>query len=217
VQLDPLSDEAPRYWYKLISVKKCRVVGAGTTALAAKTQGMGEAKDPAEQMARGAAMLPARWQLWLYQWLGDDLLSVDAGKHRHDVLLERMADGVRALEQVAEHLGLSRQEDKLALTMGDFDSASEDLRKGLRARQDDAFLEGIAEQAGVELWRWAEERESGGWAGEIESDELLWSKEFPRRITPLFMIGPTGGEARSLRHFTFEESKVFDEAIREFL
>jgi protein-disulfide isomerase len=82
---------------------------------------------------------------------------------------------------------------------------------------DDAFLEGIAEQAGVDLRGWAEERESEGWAGEIESDEVLWSKEFPRRITPLFLIGPTGGEARPLRHFTFEESKVFDEAIRGLL
>jgi len=79
---------------------------------------------------------------------------------------------------------------------------------------DDAFLEGIAEQAGVDLRRWAEERESEGWAREIETDEaLFWSREFPRRITPLFLIGPTGGEARSLRHFTFAESKVFDEAI----
>lgn len=82
---------------------------------------------------------------------------------------------------------------------------------------DDAFLEGIAEQAGVDLWQWAEERESEGWAGQIESDEVLWSKEFPKRITPLFLIGPTGGEARLLRHFTFEESKVFDEAIRGLL
>jgi len=82
----------------------------------------------------------------------------------------------------------------------------------------DDFLEGIAEQAGVDLWRWSEEREAEGWAGEIESDEaLFWEKEFPRRITPLFLIGPTGGEARSLPHFSFEESKVFDEAIRELL
>jgi protein-disulfide isomerase len=83
---------------------------------------------------------------------------------------------------------------------------------------DDAFLEGIAEQAGVDLWRWAEERESGGWAGEIESDEALaWSKEFRVRTTPSFLIGPTGGEARPLLHFTFGESTVFDEAIRGLL
>lgn len=82
---------------------------------------------------------------------------------------------------------------------------------------DDAFLEGIAAQAGVDLRRWAEEREVEGWAREIGTDEALWSEKFPRRITPLFLIGPTGGEARPLRHFAFEESKVFDEAIKELL
>jgi hypothetical protein len=83
---------------------------------------------------------------------------------------------------------------------------------------DDDFLEGIAEQAGVDLRRWAEEREAEGWASEIESDEaLFWSTEFSRRITPLFLIGPTGGEAHPLNHFSFEESKVFDEAIRALL
>jgi thioredoxin family protein len=82
----------------------------------------------------------------------------------------------------------------------------------------DAFLEGIAKQAGVDLWRWTEERESGGWGREIESDEnLFWSKEFPRRVTPLFLIGPTGGEARPLPHFTFEETEDFDEAIKGLL
>jgi Thioredoxin len=81
----------------------------------------------------------------------------------------------------------------------------------------DAFLEGIAKQAGVDLWRWTEERESEGWGREIESDEVLWSKEFPRRITPLFLIGPTGGEAHPLRPFSLEETKVFDEAIRGLL
>lgn len=83
---------------------------------------------------------------------------------------------------------------------------------------DDAFLIGIAEQAGVELRSWSEERESEGWAGEIESDEaLFWSKEFPARTTPSFLVGPTGGEARPLLHFTFGESNVFDEAIRGLL
>ncbi len=83
---------------------------------------------------------------------------------------------------------------------------------------DDAFLEGIAEQTGVNLRAWAEERESGGWAGEIESDEALaWDKEIPTRSTPSFLLGPTGGVARPLLHFSLDESKVFDEAIREEL
>jgi protein-disulfide isomerase len=83
---------------------------------------------------------------------------------------------------------------------------------------DDAFLEGIAEQAAVEPLQWAEERESGGWAGEVESDEaLFWANNFPVRTTPSFLIGPTGGEARPLLHAAYEESKVFDEAIRGLL
>jgi len=83
---------------------------------------------------------------------------------------------------------------------------------------DDAFLERIAEQAGVDLRGWAEEREANGWAREIESHEALyWSKGFPERTTPSFLIGPTGGQARPLLHFAFGESKVFDEAIKELL
>lgn len=80
---------------------------------------------------------------------------------------------------------------------------------------DEAFLEGIAKQAGVDLWRWAENRESD-WAGNIESDEML-AETKNMNSTPSFLIGPTGGEARSLHHFSFEEPKVFDEAIRELL
>lgn len=83
---------------------------------------------------------------------------------------------------------------------------------------DEEFLEGIAEQTGVNLRSWAEDRESSGWNRKIESDEALaWDKELPGRSTPSFLIGPTGGAARVLRHFSYEESKVFDEAIREAL
>jgi len=83
---------------------------------------------------------------------------------------------------------------------------------------DDDYLEGLAEQTGVNLRGWAEDRESDGWAREIESDEALaWSKELPGRSTPSFLIGPTGGEAHPLLHFSYEESKVFDEAIRGWL
>jgi protein-disulfide isomerase len=83
---------------------------------------------------------------------------------------------------------------------------------------DDAFLKGIAEQAGVELRSWSEEREAEGWSRTIDTDELLASsKGFTLGLTPWFLIGPTGGEARPLLHVTFEESKVFDEAIRELL
>jgi protein-disulfide isomerase len=83
---------------------------------------------------------------------------------------------------------------------------------------DDTFLEGIAEQAGVNLWRWAEEREAERWPRIIESDEALaWRHGWPERSTPSFLIGPTGGKAHPLLRFSFEEPDLFDEAIRELL
>jgi len=81
---------------------------------------------------------------------------------------------------------------------------------------DDAFLEGIAEQTGVNLWRWAEEREADRWAGKIESDGVLAERRV-MESTPSFLIGRTGGPARRLRHFSLEEPEVFDEAIRGLL
>jgi len=80
----------------------------------------------------------------------------------------------------------------------------------------DAFLEGIARQTGVDLLRWEEDRESDGGAGKIESDEFLHERK-GLISTPSFLIGLTGGEARPLLHFSFEEPQVFDEAIRELL
>jgi protein-disulfide isomerase len=81
---------------------------------------------------------------------------------------------------------------------------------------DDAFLEGIAEQAGVSLGIWTEDRESQGMAGEIEADEDMGvAKEMI--TTPSFLVGPTGGEGHRLSRFSFEEPKVFNEAIMESL
>lgn len=81
---------------------------------------------------------------------------------------------------------------------------------------DDTFLEGIAEQAGVSLLLWEEDRESAGMAGEIGSDEVM-AEAKEMNSTPSFLIGSTGGEAHPLRHFSLEEPMVFDEAIRGLL
>lgn len=78
---------------------------------------------------------------------------------------------------------------------------------------DDAFLEGIAEQAGVSSLLWEEARESDGMAGEIESDEVMADAKGVES-TPSFLIGLTGGEGHPLLGFSFEEPTVFDEAIR---
>ncbi len=81
---------------------------------------------------------------------------------------------------------------------------------------DDAFLEGIARQADVKLLLWNQTRDARGLAGEIESDELL-AETKEMRSTPSFLVGPTGGQAHRLLHFSLDDPGVFDEAIREAL
>jgi protein-disulfide isomerase len=83
---------------------------------------------------------------------------------------------------------------------------------------DEAFLHRIAVDAGLDLERWEQDwgpvREVG--IDLIEADEALATSERLDR-TPSFLIGQTGGPPRRLDHFSFEEPKVFDEAIRELL
>ena len=81
---------------------------------------------------------------------------------------------------------------------------------------DDAFLERIAEQAGVNQELWREDRESVRLAEAIESDQNL-AEAKTMESTPSFLIGPTDGEPHRLRHFSLDEPIVFDEAIRELL
>lgn len=81
---------------------------------------------------------------------------------------------------------------------------------------DEAFLDQIATQAGVEMPRWEEDREPVPWYDRIDADERL-AKATALRSTPSFLIGPTGGAARPLRHFALEEPGVFDEAITGLL
>jgi protein-disulfide isomerase len=81
---------------------------------------------------------------------------------------------------------------------------------------DDAFLEGIAEQAGVKLENGLEDRYSVALAEKIESDQAL-AEGKGMESTPSFLIGPTGGEAHRLLHFSLEEPVIFNEAIRALL
>ena len=81
---------------------------------------------------------------------------------------------------------------------------------------DNAFLEGIAEQTDVGMWRWAEDRQSEDPARRIESDELM-AETKEMGYVPGFLVGRTGKEARPLRHISFEEPGGFDEAIRGLL
>jgi predicted DsbA family dithiol-disulfide isomerase len=81
---------------------------------------------------------------------------------------------------------------------------------------DKAFLRQIAREAGLDRERWEEEWKPDEWVAQLELDEVLAKAE---RLpgTPSFLIGPTGGLGRPLRHFELEEPGVFEEAIRELL
>lgn len=81
---------------------------------------------------------------------------------------------------------------------------------------DEAFLAGLAGEAGVNLERWEQERVPGAWEVQLEADETL-GKARHMESTPSFLIGPTGGATHQLRHFSLEEPGVFDEAIEELL
>ncbi len=82
---------------------------------------------------------------------------------------------------------------------------------------DEEFLVGIAEGAGLDLERWKEDRgEPSKWVPRIEADERL-AKATHMISTPSFLIGPTGGAAKPLRHFGLEESGVFEEAVEAVL
>src|SRR6185312_14342344 len=81
---------------------------------------------------------------------------------------------------------------------------------------DDAFLNRIAVDAGLNLQRWSQDRVPAREAGLrlIEADEAV-AVASRLESTPSFTIGRTGGPARQLRHFSWQESRVFDEAIKE--
>jgi protein-disulfide isomerase len=81
----------------------------------------------------------------------------------------------------------------------------------------DAFVRLIAVQAGIESERWHEARElSLRWVRSIEADEAL-AAQTGMNSTPSFLVGPTGGPSRALRHFGLEEAGVFEEAIEAAL
>jgi DNA-binding Xre family transcriptional regulator len=93
-----------------------------------------QAEQLARELAREALFLPDRWRAWLLTAISEDLNAADMEQHRFEVLNARMSEAVRILEQVAKHLKLD-QEQRLALTMRDFDAAPEKIREGWRARK----------------------------------------------------------------------------------
>lgn len=81
---------------------------------------------------------------------------------------------------------------------------------------DNAFLNQIAQQAGLDMERWRKDWEPEEWVAQIEADERLHDAR-QLQSTPSFLIGRTGGPARPLLHFGLDEPRVFEEAVKELL
>lgn len=82
---------------------------------------------------------------------------------------------------------------------------------------DQAFLNQIAQQTGLEMERWEKARgKPWKWVTQIEADERLHDT-WQLQSTPTFLIGPTGGAARPLLHFGLDEPQVFETAVNELL
>lgn len=83
---------------------------------------------------------------------------------------------------------------------------------------DEAFLNRIAMEAGLDLRRWRDDIASfqNTWVKRSETDKALALAK-GLESTPSFLIGRTGSPTLALRHFSLEEPKVFDEAIRKLL
>jgi len=79
------------------------------------------------------------------------------------------------------------------------------------------FRQAIAEKVrGLDLAQWRAEQRNPSLAREVKRDaRLATARGF--RLTPAFLIGPTGGSAVPLLHFTFTETPAFDEAIERVL
>ena len=81
----------------------------------------------------------------------------------------------------------------------------------------DHFLQAIAREApGLDFARWTADRHDPRLTRQVKRDGQMAKV---RRIyfTPAFLIGPTGGHAMPLLHFTFTETPAFDEAIERLL
>jgi hypothetical protein len=86
-----------------------------------------------------------------------------------------------------------------------------------KSASDQPFLGGDRQgNAEADFARWMTAHRKPSLARQVERDAHLAEA---RRIyfTPAFLIGPTGGPAKPLLHFTFTETPAFDEAIERLL
>lgn len=79
------------------------------------------------------------------------------------------------------------------------------------------FRQAIAEKVpGLDLAKWRAAQRKPSLGREVKRDAQLASARGIRQ-TPAFLIGPTGGHAMPLLHFTFTETPAFDEVIERLL
>jgi hypothetical protein len=83
------------------------------------------------------------------------------------------------------------------------------------------FLEAMARGVrGLDLERWRAERHEKALVRRVRADVRLGAEYGLRPhhwLTPAFFVGPTGGPAKPLLHFSLTESGEFDEAIEGVL
>jgi protein-disulfide isomerase len=81
----------------------------------------------------------------------------------------------------------------------------------------DHFLRAIAgEVPGMNFAKWTAERRNPSLLAQVKRDGQL-ARHRGIHFTPAFLIGPTGGRAMPLLHFTFTETPAFDEVIERLL
>jgi protein-disulfide isomerase len=81
----------------------------------------------------------------------------------------------------------------------------------------DHFLRTIAREVpGLDFREWTAARREPGLTRLLEGDRRV-GQEHRIHFTPAFLVGPTGGRAEPLLHFSFTETAAFDEVIEEAL
>jgi protein-disulfide isomerase len=79
------------------------------------------------------------------------------------------------------------------------------------------FRQAIAKDVpGLDIGKWRAEQRNPSLGQEVKRDAQLASAR-GIRLTPAFLIGPTGGHSVPLLHFTFTETPAFDEVIERVL
>ena len=81
----------------------------------------------------------------------------------------------------------------------------------------DHFLRAIAREVpGLDFEEWTADRHEPGLTRQLKRDRRV-AREHRIHFTPAFLVGPTGGRAEPLLHFSFTETAAFDEVIEAAL